>query len=77
LPLAYILPTISSERFSAATNFGVSSALVGGLHAYFVYPAQFSFAIDGAQQLVQLRLFGGSVGNVVQVDCRHHRRTIA
>jgi hypothetical protein len=27
--------------------------------------------------LVQLRLFGGSVGNVVQVDCRHHRRTIA
>jgi K+-sensing histidine kinase KdpD len=54
LTLAYILPTIFITALYGS-NFGVSSALVGGLGAaYFVYPPQFSFAIDSTQHLVEL-----------------------
>ena len=54
LTLAYVLPTIFITALYGS-NFGVSSALVGGLGAaYFVYPPQFSFAIDSTQHLVEL-----------------------
>src|SRR5262245_40453324 len=54
LALAYILPTIFITILFGS-NIGVSSALLSGLAAaYFVYPPQFSMAIDNPENLVEL-----------------------
>ena len=56
LALAYILPTIFITILFGS-NIGVSSALLSGLAAaYFVYPPQFSMAIDNPENLVELGL---------------------
>jgi K+-sensing histidine kinase KdpD len=57
LALAYILPTIFITVLFGS-NIGVLTALVSGLAAaYFVYPPELSFAIDGPENLVELGLF--------------------
>src|SRR5262245_18987234 len=67
LALAYILPTIFITILFGS-NIGVSSALLSGLAAaYFVYPPQFSMAIDNPENLVETRLFASSVSNGQQV----------
>jgi len=54
LALAYILPTIFITILFGS-NIGVSCALLSGLAAvYFVYPPQFSMAIDNPENLVEL-----------------------
>jgi K+-sensing histidine kinase KdpD len=54
LAVAYILPTIFITVIFGS-NIGVWSAFTSGLAAaYFVYPPQFSFAIDDPKQLVEL-----------------------
>ena len=55
--LAYILPTIFITVLFGS-NIGVWTALISGLAAaYFVYPPDFSLAIDDPQNVVELGLF--------------------
>jgi K+-sensing histidine kinase KdpD len=57
LCLAYILPTIFITVLFGS-NIGVLSALFSGLAAaYFIYPPQFSIAIDDPEHLVELGFF--------------------
>jgi K+-sensing histidine kinase KdpD len=57
LCLAYVLPTIFITVFFGS-NIGVWSALASGLAgAYFIYPPQFSVAIDTPGHMVELGLF--------------------
>jgi K+-sensing histidine kinase KdpD len=57
LCLAYVLPTIFITVLFGS-NLGVLSALVSGLAAaYFIYPPQFSIAIDDPEHLVELGFF--------------------
>jgi K+-sensing histidine kinase KdpD len=57
LALAYILPTIFITMLFGS-NIGLLSVLISGLAAaYFIYPPEFSFAIDHPEHLVELGLF--------------------
>lgn len=57
LTLAYILPTIFITALFGS-NIGVSTALISGLAAdYFLYPPEFSFAIDDPKNVVELGFF--------------------
>jgi K+-sensing histidine kinase KdpD len=57
LALAYILPTILITVLFGS-NIGLLSVLISGLAAaYFIYPPEFSFAIDRPEHLVELGLF--------------------
>jgi K+-sensing histidine kinase KdpD len=57
LALAYILPTIFITVLFGS-NIGVLTALVSVLAAaYFVYPPEFSFAINGPENVVELGFF--------------------
>jgi K+-sensing histidine kinase KdpD len=57
LVAAYILPTIWAAMFFGS-DIGVWSALLSGLAAaYFVYPPEFSIAIEKPEDLIELGFF--------------------
>jgi K+-sensing histidine kinase KdpD len=57
LVAAYILPTIWAAMFFGS-DIGVWSALLSGLAAaYFVYPPEFSIAIDKPEDVIELGFF--------------------